>query len=252
MNHTSPHIEDEMQSLITEAKNRGICLRLIGGLAFKVRCPNANHFALKRDYPDIDFVTDKKGARRLAEFLTSQGYVPDRALNTLNGDRRQLFYDATRGRQIDIFIGDFEMCHKLPLSKRLALETVTVPLADLFLSKAQIVELNHKDALDIFALLLDYEVGHGDENTINVDWIARLCARDWGLYTTTMLTIRKLNVLLVEKKVDLTPEQIQIIHHRLERIRRVLETTSKTLGWKMRSRLGTRVRWYQEVEEVQR
>jgi hypothetical protein len=35
-----------------------------------------------------------------------------------------------------VFIGDFEMCHKLPLANRLHREPVTIPLAGHFLSKA--------------------------------------------------------------------------------------------------------------------
>ena len=117
-------------------------------------------------------------------FLPEMGYTPNKTFNTLSGDRRQLWYDEEHGRQIDIFIGDFTMCHTLPLADRLEVEPLTIPLAELFLSKAQIVELNRKDVLDLLTLLLDHEVGPGDEETINTDLIAELCAKDWGLYTT--------------------------------------------------------------------
>ncbi len=71
----------------------GIFLRLVGGLAVKVHCERAVHRALRRDYPDIDFVTDKSGALRLEAFLKGMGYTPNKTFNTLSGDRRQLYYD---------------------------------------------------------------------------------------------------------------------------------------------------------------
>lgn len=252
MTETSPRIEEEMRHIITEAEVRGIRLRLIGGLAIKMHCPAADHRALRRDYPDIDFVTDKSGGRKMMKFLTQMGYVPDKTLNMLNGDRRQLYYDEVRCRQIDIFVGNFEMCHKLPMNKRLNVEPLTVPLAELFLSKAQIVELNRKDVLDMIALLLDHEVGYGDHETVNLRLITQLCARDWGLYTTTMNTIRKIEAVLQEGSLDLSPEQMRIVKDRLNTIRRTAETASKSFKWKVRARFGTRMRWYQEVEEVRR
>lgn len=247
-----PDVEEEMQRIISEAQKQDIRLRLIGGLAFKVHCPHATHRALEREYPDIDFVTDKAGARKLINFFPAMGYTPNKTLNTLSGDRRQLYYDEPHNRQIDVFIGDFEMCHKLPLTHRLHAEPLTVPLAELFLSKAQIVELNHKDVLDLLALLLDHEIGHGDEETINVEVIANLCAKDWGLYTTISITIQKLNDILSQGNVELDETQRQTITKRLVTVKEAMDLTPKTFAWKMRAKVGKRVRWYEEVEEVRR
>ncbi len=249
---TLPLLEDEMQRIVSEAQKQDIFLRLIGGLAVKVHCPHAGHRALEREYPDIDFVTDRASAKKLMDFLLALGYSPNKTFNTLSGDRRQLYYDEPRGRQIDVFIGDFEMCHKLPLADRLHVEPVTIPLAELFLSKAQVVELNRKDILDLLALVLDHEVGPQDEETINTQVIADLCAKDWGLYTTISLTIQKLDDILNSGDVELGERQIQTIKQRLVTIQEAMDAAPKSLAWKMRAKVGTRVRWYEEVEEVQR
>jgi hypothetical protein len=249
---TLPHLEDEMHRLISEAQKQDILLRVIGGLAVKVHSPHATHRSLERSYPDIDFVTDKASAKKLLDFLPEMGYTPNKTFNTLSGDRRQLYYDEPRNRQIDVFIGDFEMCHKLPLADRLHIEPLTIPLAELFLSKAQVVRLNRKDALDLLALILDHEAGPGDEETINVDLIAELCAKDWGLYTTISMTIQKLKDLLIQGEIELDETQAQTIRGRLTAIQEAMDAVPKTLAWKMRAKIGTRVRWYEEVEEVQR
>ena len=249
---TLSELEAEMQRLIFEAQKEHILLRLLGGLAIKVHSPHADHRSLERKYPDIDFVTDKASAKKLLNFLPAMGYTPNKTFNTLSGDRRQLWYDEANGRQIDIFIGDFTMCHTLPLADRLEIEPLTIPLAELFLSKAQIVQLNRKDVLDLLALLLDHEVGPGDQETINAEYIAGLCAKDWGLYTTVSLSLQKLRQFLEEGSIELDEQEAQTIMKRLVTLEKAMDDAPKTMAWKMRARIGTRVRWYEEVEEVQR
>lgn len=249
---TLANLEEEMHRLVSEAQQQDIFLRVLGGLAIKVHSPHAGHRSLERKYPDIDFVTDKASAKKLLDFLPTVGYTPNKTFNTLSGDRRQLWYDESQGRQIDVFIGDFTMCHTLPLADRLEVEPLTIPLAELFLSKAQIVQLNRKDVLDLLALLLDHEVGPGDEETINADLIAGLCAKDWGLYTTVSMAIQKLHDFMAEESIELEEEEAQAVKRRLVALQKAMDDAPKTVAWRMRARLGTRVRWYEEVEEVQR
>jgi hypothetical protein len=179
------------------------------------------------------------------------GYIPDREFNILNGTRRQIFVDTLTGRRIDVFVGDFEMCHKLPLQKRLSADPFTVPLAELLLSKAQILELNRKDALDIISLLLNNELGRDDHKKINLHRIARLCLRYWGLYKTISINLARVENILLHEDLNLTREEKQIALRRIHRIQRTLKAINKNLFWKLRDQLGTRVRWYTEVEEVE-
>jgi hypothetical protein len=206
-----------------------------------------------RDYPDIDFVTNKAGALRLESFLVEMGYTPNKTFNTLSGDHRQLYHDQPRNRQIDIFIGDFHMCHSLPLSDRLQVEPLTIPLAELFLTKAQIVQLNRKDVLDLLSMLLEHEVGPADNETINSDVIARLCAKDWGLYTTVNQTITRLRNFMARDEPDLLSSDAQaLIVSRLDKLQAAMDSAPKNMQWKLRARVGTRTLWYDEVEEVHR
>jgi hypothetical protein len=249
---TCANPEDELRRLIAEAAQQGILLRLLGGLAIKLHSPHAGQHSLERTYPDIDFVTNRAGARKLLGFLPATGYTPNKTFNTLSGDQRQLYYDEARGRQIDIFIGDFTMCHTLPLADRLQVEPLTIPLAELFLTKAQIVQLNRKDVLDLLALLLDHPVGPGDEETINADLISGLCAKDWGLYTTVSMNSQKLHDFLGQGSVELEAGQARTIEEHLAVLQAAMDAAPKTLGWKMRAKVGKRLRWYEDVEEVQR
>jgi hypothetical protein len=247
---THPEIVTEMNRLMDAARSMKIDMRVIGGLAVRVHSPLQRQ-AFTREYPDIDFVVHKKARRKLSPFFREMGYLPDREFNILNGTRRQIFVDTLTGRRIDVFVGDFEMCHKLPLKNRMRADPFTVPLAELLLSKAQILELNRKDALDIISLLLNNEIGRDDHKKINLHRIARLCLRYWGLYKTTSINLARVENILVDEDINLTPEEKQIVLRRIHRIQRTLKAINKNLFWKFRNQIGTRMRWYSEVEEVE-
>jgi hypothetical protein len=251
MELTQTEIALEMNRLVEAAREDQIHLRAIGGLAVHHHSPLRQQ-TFQREYADIDFVVHKHDRRKLDAFFKSMGYYGDRNFNLLNGDKRQIFIQEDTGRRIDVFVGDFEMCHKLPLKDRLQVHPVTVPLAELLLSKTQIVELNRKDALDLIALLLDNEVGHNDASTINVERICRLCLRDWGLFKTTSINLKRVEELVKSEEVNLSSAERATVLARIDEIRRALALMKKNILWIARDRVGTRLRWYTEVEEVDR
>jgi hypothetical protein len=242
----------EARHIIEQAKHQRIVVRLIGGLAVHLRSPSASLPELRRDYADIDLVSDHKNGRYLGQFFSELNYQPNQMLNTLNGDRRQLYFREEEEIKVDIFIGDFEMCHKIPFASRMNLEPLTLPLAEIFLTKAQIVEMNRKDMLDLLALVIDHPVGMEDGETINGGIIATLCANDWGLFQTITQNCQRLRSALQNGAPVLSEEMTRIALARLETIQDAMQASQKTIAWKARSIIGTRIRWYEEVEEVQR
>src|SRR5205823_4979652 len=102
----------------------------------------------------------------------SMGYEPDKVFNATNGHRRLLFYDVEHQRQVDVFVGSFEMCHDIPITERIALATHSIPLAELLLTKMQIVELNSKDETDIVTMLYHHDVADDDVERINAARVA--------------------------------------------------------------------------------
>lgn len=246
-----PDILDEMHRLIDAARAKSILLRAIGGLAVRVRSGDFQKF-FTREYRDLDFVIQETERKKIESFFQEMGYESNRQFNLLNGSKRQIYQDPGSERHVDLFVGGFEMCHKLPMNDRLHLDPITVPLAELLLSKAQIVELNHKDALDIASLLLYNETGHDDNGKINLDYIAKLGGQDWGLYKTTSINLKRVDEVVRDETLSLTEEERSLILQRLSDIQRTFETMPKSLAWQMRDKVGTRVRWYEEVEEVGR
>jgi len=248
---TQPNVLEETNRLITAAGAQNIFLRLIGGLAVRLHGPDTkNLFA--REYPDIDFVTSSDSRHKLEPFFLGMDYTSNRQFNLLNGAHRQIYLDDSTGRHIDIFLGNFEMCHKLPLEGRLHLDPITIPLAELLLSKAQIVELNRKDALDIASILLYNELGDDDDSKVNLLQIARLCGEDWGLYKTTSINLKRVQEIVLDESLPISGEDREIIRSRVRQILNTFDVMPKSLAWQMRDKVGTRVRWYTEVEEVAR
>src|SRR3990172_1934938 len=181
---------NELNRLVSAAEAKNIQLRAIGGLAVQMH-NKSNRPIFTRNYPDLDFVIAKKQRREFEAFMPEVGYLPNKQFNLLNGAHRQIYFHEKTEMKIDIFVGDFEMCHKIPLEERLKYDPVTIPLAELLLSKAQIVELNRKDALDLTSILLNNEIGNDDDQKINMGIIAALCSQDWGLYKTTSINLKR-------------------------------------------------------------
>jgi hypothetical protein len=227
------------------AQVAGLTLRVTGGVAVAIRCPSSQLSPLARPYGDIDLVAPLKESRRLVELFAALGYQPDAAFNALHGARRLFFWDPVNSRQIDVFLDVFEMCHKLDLTARLRLPGTTISLADLLLSKLQVVETNDKDLKDILSLLVDHPLSD-DETGTNVSYIATLTASDWGLWrTTTMIAERA-------EQYSQSLEgftQRDRVHTQVARLLGALERSAKSTRWKLRARLGDRVRWYELPEE---
>src|ERR1700745_351196 len=88
----------------------GIGLKLLGGLAVRVLCPDYPP-RLRRDQ-DIDFACLSKERKKVAGYLTDSGCQADRMFNNLNGDR-QMYFVAPSGRPIDVMVDRLTMCHTL-------------------------------------------------------------------------------------------------------------------------------------------
>ncbi len=165
----------------------------------------------------------------------------------MNGARRLLFYDETYGRQIDVFIDTFEMCHVLPVGEHLERDPVTVPLADVLMTKLQIVELNAKDRSDVYALLLEHELGAGDASA-STPRASPTSAQRLGPLPHAAAQPRA----PARRAAGERPRRgdQRLIAERMAGIAAAVESEPKSVKWKARARVGERVRWYEEPDEV--
>jgi len=118
----------------------------------------------------------------------------------------------------------------------------------LLLEKLQIVHFSRKDLLDTVLLLKAHHVAEKEEpETISVERISKLLARDWRFWytVTTNLTglekhVKQMDGLLPIEKDELVSKILQI--------QSAIASTPKSFRWKLRSLIGTRKRWYNPVE----
>jgi hypothetical protein len=240
-------------AVVDAATERGIQLRLMGGLAFRAKVP-AWPGRPSAAQPDIDFVTLHEHRRTLTDLLVEAGYRPDRQHNVLYGDRQLFFLHPDAGHAVDVVIDRLVMCHTLDLRRRLELDSPTLTSADLLLSKLQIVRFNRKDALDVLALLSAYPLTEGDSDGISLSRILGHTSADWGWWRTVTGNLELLGRIM---ETDLDPvevtapgDDLSSVTVRLARMSSAIEAAPKSLAWHLRGRIGERLQWYDEPEEV--
>jgi hypothetical protein len=235
----------EGRRLVDAAAAEGLTVRTLGGVAIHMQAPGQQPL-LPRALKDIDLVTTRDDASALARLLADVGYVGDEMFNALRGSRRQLHRDPHNERDLDVFVEEFSLCHTLPIAARLDRDRYTIPLAELLLTKLQIVELNERDERDIYTLCYHHQVS-GSGDGIEADLIAELCAGDWGLWRTCVGTIERCRDDI--DRYNLGSEKEGLITDRLAEIQQRIDEAPKTGKWRWRSRIGERKRWYSEPEE---
>jgi hypothetical protein len=244
-----PIMVNEAKAIIDEARANNVTLRALGGTAVGIHCPSARQKGLMREYPDIDLVGHAKEAKGITKVFADLGFERNKRFNALHGTKRLKFAEENSETDVDVFLDVFEMCHKLDFKDRLGLDEYTISLADLLLTKLQIVELNEKDIRDTIAIVLDHDFGGGQEQ-IDQDYIAKLCGDDWGLWKTISMSTQKIMENLND--YEITEEEKQKVRLRLEGFLKRLEAEPKGTRWKLRARVGESRKWYETVEEVVR
>jgi hypothetical protein len=239
----TPHRDPvaEGARLAEAAREAELKLRLAGGVGVALCCPSAAAPPLRRTYKDIDLAGRSADRRRISSLLIEAGYAPDERFNMLHGARRLLFYDDANGRQLDVFLDRAELCHMIDLRGRLDIAGPTLPPSDLLLMKLQIVETNDKDFRDMAALLVDQPYSSRDDGVINLDYLAGLAARDWGLWRTITMVAHRLDAYVAEMG---NAEIAVAVTAKVATLTHALESAPKSRGWRLRARLGDRVQWY--------
>jgi len=240
---------EEADRILSGAEARKVTLRLLGGVAVVTRCPSASKPPFSRRYVDIDLIGRRKETAKINQLFRDLGYKPRERFNALHGSRL-IFNDMKNVRRVDVFLDVFQMCHKFDFRDRLELEPKTITMSDLLTTKLQIVEINEKDIKDILVLLLDHEVSTEEiADKINAQYIAKLCADDWGIYRTLAMNLDRIPDFVGSLNLD--DEQRARITERAKSIRESIESSPKSMGWKMRATVGERRRWYELPEADQ-
>ena len=243
-------IRIEAGRLSSAASDAGLGIRLMGGLAIWLVAPSVRVPPFVREYGDLDFAVRKRDARAVSPFLAAQGYVPEKLFNSIHGAQRLNFGHPDGRWTIDVVVDELRMSHLIDLRGRLEPGRPTIDLADLLLTKLQVWEINAKDLGDITCLLADRELSNdpSDPEAIDLSRILALTGADWGLCHTVERNLRTVADFADERRPVNAPQDPVV---QANALLAAIAAGRKSLAWRVRSRVGERVRWYETPEEIQ-
>lgn len=246
----SESILKEADTVAGEAAARSITLRLTGSLAVRECCPTFSHLLRelgRRSFRDLDYMGYWTQRDRVAKLFESRGYALDQRIKQSHefGVRR-FIYNHPNGIKVDVFFDELVMAHTIDVRGRLELQPVTLSVVDLLLSKLQIHEITENDLIDLTILLAE----HGEAN-LDMPYLLGIMRTDWGFCYTTLENLRKTKDAL-DRFTALSPSVRSTVVERLRTLGDRIEAEPKSLKWRLRAKVGTKARWYEEVTELDR
>jgi hypothetical protein len=243
--------EAELKRILEASEEAGVILRVIGSLAFQMHCPKFGYLqaAMGRAYTDIDFAGYRKQTREVQDLMKTLGYEEVREVFIMSEGDRSIFSHQDSSLHVDVFYDKLDFSHVINWNNRLEVDNPTIPLSELLLEKMQIFQINEKDIIDTIMLLLEHILGDNDDEVINIDRVARLLAKDWGLWRTTTMNLDKVKQMAGHYSQLSDDEQAHVVTQIEQSLERI-EGEPKSRGWKLRARVGDRVKWYKDVDEV--
>jgi hypothetical protein len=251
----------ESLRIIGVTERAGLLVRLMGGMAIRAHAPEWTA-RTRRIEVDLDFATRSRDRTAFYKVLEAEGYTPDRQHNALFGQKQAYFVDVARNRPVDVLIDRLEMCHRFEFGDRLHLSRPTLPLAELLLSKLQIVKINRKDVLDALVLLAEHPLGQDDGapdsdlglGAISLPRMLSFTSTDWGWWRTVTGNLDKLSAFVSTELKDADLDVGRTVRFdpasQVAGLRQAIDDAPKSTKWKVRARVGERIPWYTEPEEV--
>ena len=249
---TNDYIYDWAIKLAEGAVARKLPVKLLGATAFINRCPKHRdlYFKFDRRLTDVDVMTyGNVKAEKIDQFFAEQGFEKQQHY-IWHASTRDIFLNQD-GLLVDVFRDKLEFCHTIYFKNRLNGNHLTIPLEEMVLQKLQIVQINDKDFKDLSVLFLEHAVADGSQDSIDAGFISTLFAKDWGFHHTATTNLNKFKNYLPEIPL-LTDEDKTLIRQRTDQLLASIEKTPKSMAWKLRSKIGTRMKWYNEVEDIER
>ena len=244
---------EEAEECVKAASAQDLHLRVMGGLAifmhsreFQPLWEKLGRLG-KKVFTDIDFVSYGKDRAELIKFFKARNYYINQKMLYLYGKGRQIYY-GEKIPMVEIFFDKLEMNHIVNFKNRLNADYPTIPLTELLLQKLQMVKINEKDIKDVIILLRAHEIGADDKDQINREAVGSHLLSDWGFHYTATTNLKKIKDALRQYSA-LGDGDIKVVEDRLDDLLDYLENEPKSMKWKMRALVGTKMQWFNEVDE---
>ena len=151
----------EAMRVVDLADERGLLVRLMGGMAIRAHAPDWPA-RTRRVEVDLDFATRSKDRGAFYHLLEAEGYTPTSATTRCSAASRPTSWTC-RAAVRSTSSSTASRCATASSSATgSAASTPTLPLAELLLSKLQIVKINRKDVLDALVLLAEHPLAQDD------------------------------------------------------------------------------------------
>lgn len=247
MNASWPEIQAEAAALVAAATEQGMTVRVVGSTGIRMHCADALAAmdGVERAPKDLDVVVRSGDRSRLRSLLEARGYVVDRDLLVAMEGQRFAFRHAGLGLELDVFVEKLEFCHTIELGGRWERHATTIPIEDLLLAKLQVHQLTECDVVDAAVVLATHRVGPaGDPERIDRDYVAGVLAGDWGFHRDATANLERVReaagpLALPTERVDDAATALQ----------KAIGQARKSMGWRMRARVGERMQWWEDVDE---
>jgi hypothetical protein len=249
---TNEYIYDMAIKVATAAMDQKLPIKLLGATAFINRCPKYRdlYFRFGRRLTDVDVVTYGSVKTEVVDsFFAELGFEKQQHY-IWHASTRDIFLSSD-GLLLDVFRDKLEFCHTIHFKGRLDGPWLTIPLEEMVLQKLQIFRINDKDLKDLSVLFLEHQVTSGSPEGIDGQYIATLFSKDWGFFYTATTNLKKLHRYL-KNIPELTSEDKVVIRTKIDELMTLIDEAPKSFGWKLRSKIGTKMKWYNEVEEIER
>ena len=258
----------EAVRIVDSANSKGVILRILGAIAIRLHSKGFEdlHKRLGRlgadsgkSFTDIDLIgySSQWGAiRKLMEKDLS--FNISRQFLLLHGKDRLLYYHPQNLYHVDIFFDKLIFSHDIEFGKlgkgRLELDYPTITVTDLLLEKLQIHQINEKDIKDVIILLRAHELGHGDEDVINLDRLAEILGDDWGFWMDFRNNLSKTLSYAQRYRREslLSEEEYRDVESKIEKLVELLDSCPKTKKWMKRAKQGEKKKYWRDVEELYR
>lgn len=254
---SSSYFLNEARTIVDKAAAAGITLRILGAVAVRMHSPDftALHESLERvkgttDFTDLDVMGYSRDRANVEPFFKSIGIAPEPRARKSPAiwAYRQMYIERNGNFHIDVFFDKLEMSHTIDFTHRLDVDNPTISLADILLEKMQIHRINEKDIKDTIVLVRAHDLGSSERDVINEDYIAKLLSDDWGFYYTVIGNLQKTKLLLQDYGIPQTDKDN--VASKIDRLIDRIEQEQKSMGFKLRAKVGEKKKWYNDVDET--
>jgi hypothetical protein len=253
-------LTDFAQTLINRAAQKGLRLRLMGGVAVRARCQRTREYILaNRPYvADIDFYADVDQPLEIDRFLRATSMLISQNRRGFKGGEHWNYrYQISEVRvlNIDVYFGRLSFNHSFRPPYFSAADAYTLSITNLFLLKLGIEDFGPKDCLDSLAILAEHGLEKAsDPEIIQLALLCRAWCDGWSGWCMARTCSKNLNHLGTQLTTEsLPPDIVDTIRDKLDVLERLINRCRKTICWKTRNMIGDQIlgmpiRYFSPVE----